>query len=408
MSREVDEVSSTINNRPATKRQRTNEEPNGGETIMQSDVLWLEESLYQSYLSRERLLELRDTARQLCTFGKGITACDESASTLGQRFTQVGIADNTVENRRSYRTCLLDTPGIEQYLSGAILDPETLLQKSCHTDGMFPHVLKGRGIIPGVKPHLKVYELPGTGGDTVMQGLDSLAVRARDYYRAGARFAKWRSPLVMDMTTTHKRPTLLTIQSNMKDLARYALICQSEGLMPIVEPDIVLQGTHTLQEAVRTNIQVQSELYKAMLEHGVYMAGCTLKPNMVLPGIDCPQSYTVEQLAQANVFVMEQCFPAAMPGANYLSGGQSLEQALARLNAINICAQEKKLPWNLSFSWSKAIQLPLLETCVTQGNMDLDAIGKLYLKELKLASDASKGQYTPPNTNDGAHNGKHA
>jgi fructose-bisphosphate aldolase class I len=273
---------------------------------------------------------------------------------------------------------------------------------------MFPHVLKGRGIIPGVKPHLKVYELPGTGGDTVMQGLDSLAVRARDYYRAGARFAKWRSPLVMDMTTTHKRPTLLAIQSNMKDLARYALICQSEGLMPIVEPDIVLQGTHTRQEAVRTNIQVQSELYKAMLEHGVYMAGCTLKPNMVLPGIDCPQSYTVEQLAQANVFVMEQCFPAAMPGANYLSGGQSLEQALARLNAINICAQEKKLPWNLSFSWSKAIQLPLLETCVTQGNMDLDAIGKLYLKELKLASDASKGQYTPPNTNDGAHNGKHA
>jgi hypothetical protein len=131
MSREVDEVSSTINNRPATKRQRTNEEPNGGETIMQSDVLWLEESLYQSYLSRERLLELRDTARQLCTFGKGITACDESASTLGQRFTQVGIADNTVENRRSYRTCLLDTPGIEQYLSGAILDPETLLQVSC-------------------------------------------------------------------------------------------------------------------------------------------------------------------------------------------------------------------------------------------------------------------------------------
>jgi fructose-bisphosphate aldolase class I len=176
-----------------------------------------------------------------------------------------------------------------------------------------------------------------------MQGLDSLAVRCKEYYEAGARFAKWRSPFVIDIEKG--RPTDLAIKANMRDLARYALICQSEGLMPIVEPDITLKGTHTLEEAVDVNIRIQSELFKAMIDHGVFMAGSTLKPNIVNPGKDCPINYTVDEIAEANVFVLEQSFPVAMKGANYLSGGQSLAQAAARLNAI--VKANKKGPWNL-------------------------------------------------------------
>ena len=216
-------------------------------------------------------------------------------------------------------------------------------QKSSTSGKTFPYVLSEKGIIPGVKPHLKVYTLPGTGGDTVMQGLDSLAVRARDYYVAGARFAKWRSPLSIDVS--RGRPTGLAVRANMHDLARYALICQSEGLMPIVEPDVSLSGAHTLEEAVSVNVRVQSELFKAMIDHGVYMGGATLKPNMINPGKACLKSYTVEQIASANVFVLDQSFPVAMRGANYLSGGQKLEAACARLNAINKAKGNR--PWNL-------------------------------------------------------------
>jgi fructose-bisphosphate aldolase class I len=181
-----------------------------------------------------------------------------------------------------------------------------------------------------------------------MQGLDSLAVRCKEFYKAGARFAKWRSPLVIDMEKGC--PTNLAIRGNMPDLARYALICQSEGIMPIVEPDVSLKGTHTLEEAVDVNIRVQSELFKAMIDHGVYMAGVTLKTNMVNPGKDCPTNYTVEEIAAANIFVFEQSFPVAMKGCNYLSGGQDLATAAARLSAIN--KANLKGPWNLRYVWS--------------------------------------------------------
>jgi fructose-bisphosphate aldolase, class I len=284
---------------------------------------------------------------------------------------------------------LFEAPGCENYLSAAILDPETLYQKSDTNGKLFPQVLKDRGILPGVKPHLKVYKLPGTNGDTVMQGLDSLNVRCQEYYQAGARFAKWRSPLEIDMD--RGCPTSLAIRANMQDLARYALICQSEGIMPIVEPDISLKGSHTLDEAIDVNIRVQSELFKAMIDHGVYMAGAALKPNIVNPGRHCPDSYSVQEIAEANIFVLEQCFPVAMKGANYLSGGQSLHDAAARLSAIN--QSNTKGPWNLSFSWSQALQLPLLDLCKGKDDLQLDAMSKLYVEELKIACAAAKGEY---------------
>ena len=174
-----------------------------------------------------------------------------------------------------------------------------------------------------------------------MQGLDSLSVRCKEYYDGGARFAKWRSPLVIDIEKGC--PTDLAIKANMHDLARYALICQSEGLMPIVEPDVSLSGTHTLEQAVDINIKIQAELFKAMIDHGVYMPGTTLKPNIINPGKNCPVGYSVEEIAEANIYVLEQSFPVAMPGANFLSGGQTLAQGAARLSAMN--KVKGKGPW---------------------------------------------------------------
>lgn len=340
-----------------------------------------------TFLSSTEKVALAETATKLATYGKGITACDESAGTIGKRFESVGVV-NSEENRRIYRQMLFTAKGCEQHLCAAILDPETLHQKS--DDGMlFPELLTKSGIVPGVKPHLKIYELPGANGDTVMQGLDSLALRAKAYYKAGARFAKWRSPLVIDVKKGC--PTDLAIKANMNDLARYALICQSEGLMPIVEPDVSLIGTHTLEEAVDINIKVQSELFKAMIDYGVYLPGTTLKPNIVNPGKNCPVGCTVEDIAEANIFVLSQSFPVAMPGANFLSGGQTLAQAAARLSAIN--KVKGKAPWNLSFSWSQALQLPLLELCRGKGKLQIDDMSKLYLDELKIASAAARGEH---------------
>lgn len=333
--------------------------------------------------------------------GKGITACDEGPGTIGLRFEAVGV-ENTEENRRRYRQMLFEAEGCENYLSAAILDPETLYQKSSTDGKLFPEVLTSRGIVPGVKPHLKIYTLPGTNGDTVMQGLDSLSVRAKEYYDAGARFAKWRSPLVIDVASGC--PTDLAIKANMQDLARYALICQSEGLMPIVEPDVSLSGTHTLEQAVDINVRVQAELFKAMVDHGVYMAGSTLKPNIINPGRDCAESYTVDQIAEANIFVLEQSFPVAMKGANYLSGGQTLPDAAARLSAIN--KKKGRGPWNLSFSWSQALQLPVLDLCKGKGDLCLDEMSKLYVEELAIAGAAARGEWEGGKAGDGDHVGK--
>jgi len=341
-----------------------------------------------THLTIAQKTELVETAAAIATHGKGITACDEGPATVGARFEAVGI-ENSEETRRRYRQMLFEAEGCENYLSAAILDPETLYQKSSTNGKLFPEVLTERGIVPGVKPHLKIYTLPGTNGDTVMQGLDSLDMRAKEYYNAGARFAKWRSPLVID--TAKGCPTDLAIRANMQDLARYALICQSEGLMPIVEPDISLSGTHTLEEAVDVNIRAQSELFKAMIDHGVYMEGSTLKPNIVNPGKQCSKSYTVEEIAEANVFVLEQSFPVAMKGANFLSGGQSLQDAAARLSAMN--RANTKGPWNLSFSWSQALQLPILDLCKGKDDLQLEEMAKLYVEELKIAGAAAKGEW---------------
>lgn len=292
---------------------------------------------------------------------------------------------------------LFEAKGAGSFLCGAILDPETLYQRST-SEGtpLFPERLKQLGILPGVKPHLKVYKLPGQHGSTTMQGLDSLSARLEEYKKAGAVFAKWRSPMEIDQATG--QPSDLVVEANMQDLARYALICQDVGLVPIVEPDVSMTGTHTLEEAVAINTKIQSTLYKAMLEHGVYMEGCILKSNIVNPGRKCPTAYSVQDIAQANVDVFMRVMPLAIQSANFLSGGQSLADASARLNAMN----KIKGPglWNLSFSWSAALQMPLFALC--QGGLKLPEMEKLYLEELAVASAAAKGELTPKQ-GDGDH-----
>eukprot|EP00747_Dinoflagellata_sp_TGD_P167448 gnl/TRDRNA2_/TRDRNA2_191885_c0_seq1.p1 gnl/TRDRNA2_/TRDRNA2_191885_c0~~gnl/TRDRNA2_/TRDRNA2_191885_c0_seq1.p1 ORF type:complete len:489 (+),score=121.41 gnl/TRDRNA2_/TRDRNA2_191885_c0_seq1:53-1519(+) len=350
-----------------------------------------------AYLSAEAKAELKRVADYIATPGKGITACDEGPGTIGDRLEAVGMV-NTEENRRAYRQMLFETPGAPDYLTAAILDPETLYQKSDTSGKLFPEALKDMGVMPGVKPHLKVYTLPGTNGETVMQGLDSLAVRLREYKQAGAVFAKWRSPLVIGPG----QPSDLAIKANMEDLARYALICQDEGLVPIVEPDVSLKGDHDLETAKIANIRIQSALYKAMLDHGVYMEGSILKVNMVNPGLSCPKPYSVEEIAEVNVNVLQQCMPVAIPGVNYLSGGQNLEDASARLSAMNKFAKTTRCPWNLSFSWSAALQMPLFELCRGKEELPLAEMSELYGKELKIAADAAFGTHNPSGT-EGAH-----
>lgn len=345
-----------------------------------------------SHLGNEKKAALMQIASHLASAGKGITACDESSGTVGKRFTAVGV-ENTEENRRAYRETLFTAKDVSKYLCGAILDPETLTQKSGGGE-LFPAVLNKRGIIPGVKPHLKVYTLPGSGGDTVMQGLDSLAERLKVYYDQGARFTKWRSPLEVD--EVEGRPSRLAIESNMRDLARFALISQDIGMVPLVEPDVVMKGTHSLETAEALNVEIASCLYREMLLAGVFMEGCILKTNMVCPGLSCPYNYTVEEIAAATLRVHRRTMPTAIPGINFLSGGQCLEDACGRLNAINRLKTAKD-PWNMSFSWSAAIQMPLLDLCkgknqeiLTPGI--LSEMGALYSAELATAARASQGK----------------
>ena len=341
-----------------------------------------------SHLSSEARSALSAVALGLATPGKGITACDESAGTIGKRFEAVGV-ENLEENRRKYRQMLFKTEGITEYLCGAILDPETLTQRD-DSGALFPEVLSTLRIIPGVKPHLKVYTLPGTNGDTVMQGLDSLSTRCASYYKEGARFTKWRSPLKINLQTGN--PTRLAIESCMSDLARFALISQAEGLVPLVEPDVVLDGDHDLESAIAINTEIWGLLFHYMRESGVFMQGCILKVNMINPGKDCPHRYSVEEIAKANIEVMKLTVPAALPGINYLSGGQSLEEAITRLRAINKM-KDSTIPYNLSFSWSACIQLPLIALAKGRTlDSALEEMSVLYSKELKAAAAAAMGK----------------
>jgi len=361
----------------------------------------------RDWLSAEQKAELEAVVEHIGQPGKGISACDESGRTINPRFDKVGV-EPSEDKRRAYRQMLFEAPGAAEYVAGAILDPETVFQKS--SEGVpLPKLCAARGILPGVKPSLQVYKLPGCDGETVMQGLDSLAERLREYKAAGCVFAKWRSPLTIDVAAG--KPSALAVEANMRDQARYALICQSEGIVPIVEPDLVLAGAHSLDDAVEINVRVLNTLFGALADHGVHLEGCILKVNMVNAGKDCPANpYSSAAIADANLRSLRRSLPVAVRTVNYLSGGQPLVDASARLDAINkLKAQrggDRYAPWNLSYSWSAAIQMPLFELCRDASlerdaatGLPLKAMAAAYVANLRTASAAAMGQLEVPVVN---------
>jgi fructose-bisphosphate aldolase class I len=292
---------------------------------------------------------LEGTARALVAPGKGILAADESHATIGRRFEPLGIA-NSEENRRRYRQMLLTTKGIGEHISGVILFDETIRQAA---DGgrPFVQVLIDEGIIPGIKVDRGTKPLEGSPGEQATEGLDGLRERLADYKKLGARFAKWRA--VIAIGDDGRTPTRLALEVNASALARYAALCQEVEIVPIVEPEVLMDGGHSIERCFEVTEATLHTVFHALREHKVLLEGMLLKPSMVLPGASAPKA-PVEAVARATVRCLRRTVPAAVPGIVFLSGGQSDEAATAHLDAMNRLAEPA--PWPLSFSFARALQ----------------------------------------------------
>jgi len=332
--------------------------------------------------------ELIATARAIAAPGKGILAADESTGTIGQRFSKINV-ENNEENRRNYRQLLFATEGLEQYISGVILFEETLYQSS--SDGTpFVDILKAKGIIPGIKVDKGVKPLPGTNGEVVTQGIDDLDARAAKYYAQGARFAKWRAVLHIK-DTVGGTPSQLSIDENANTLARYASICQSNGLVPIVEPEVLMDGDFSIEVAAAVTERVIAATYKALSDHHVLLEGSLLKPNMVRSGSDAAVQASAEEIGLATVRVLQHTVPVAVPGITFLSGGMSEEEASLSLNAINNAPGPR--PWSLTFSYGRALQQSVLKAW--QGvEANVPAAQEQLLIRSRANSEANLGRYT--------------
>ena len=296
--------------------------------------------------------QLAETAQAMVAAGKGIIAIDESTSTIAKRFAGVGI-ENSEENRRAYRELLLTAPKLSDYISGAILYDETIRQST--KDGVpFAKYMAQNGIIPGIKVDKGTHPLAGCPGEVVTEGLDGLRDRLKEYYALGARFAKWRAVINIGDDI----PTGTAIEANAHALARYAALCQEAGLVPMVEPEVLMDGEHDIQTCYEVTEAVLRSLFAALYEHNVLLEGTILKASMIVPGKDCPDQADVDEVAESTVMCLKSTVPAILPGIVFLSGGQSDEDATAHLNAMN---QLGTLPWPLSFSYGRAMQSAALK-----------------------------------------------
>uniref|UniRef100_A0A8C3JEQ3 Fructose-bisphosphate aldolase n=3 Tax=Charadriiformes TaxID=8906 RepID=A0A8C3JEQ3_9CHAR len=304
-------------------------------------------------LTPEQKQELAAIAQRIVAPGKGILAADESTGSIAKRLSSVG-AENTEENRRWYRQLLFTADSrVDPCIGGVILFHETLYQKA--DDGRpFPEVIRSKGALVGIKVDKGVVPLAGTNGETTTQGLDGLMERCAQYKKDGADFAKWRCVLKI----TEHTPTRLAVMENANVLARYASICQQNGIVPIVEPEILPDGDHDLKHCQYVTEKVLAAVYKALSDHHVYLEGTLLKPNMVTPGHACSKKYSPEEIAMATVTALRRTVPPAVPGITFLSGGQSEEEASINLNAINRCPLPR--PWALTFSYGRALQASAL------------------------------------------------
>jgi len=336
-------------------------------------------------LAQIEINELQATIHALTATGKGLLAADESVTTLSKRFLALDIPC-TEETRRHYREVLLTTPTLERYISGVILHEETLSQKTA-AGVLFSELLSHAGIIPGIKVDKGLIPLSRTSEENTTQGLDGLSERLIAYKKQGARFAKWRAVYLISKDT----PSWLSIQTNSETLARYARICQEVGIVPIVEPEVLIEGNHTLETCFHISEKVLHWLFHALYTHRVMLEGILLKPNMVTAGKSCPIQPTSEEIAKATITVLRRTVPSAVPSINFLSGGQTPEQATQNLN--NMHRLTHQLPWNLSFSYARALQEPSMKAW--HGKSDTIAIAqKMLLQRAELNSLAIQGKYT--------------
>ncbi len=329
--------------------------------------------------------ELQSTIADLVVKGKGILAADESAPTIAKRFKVVNL-ESTEENRRVYRSMLLETPNLGDYISGVILFEESLIHTTANGTPL-PQLAEQQGIVPGIKVDKGFLPLAGAAGDNITQGLDGLAERLATYKQQGARFAKWREVYPISATN----PTRLGIEANAETLARYAAICQSVGMVPIVEPEVLLDGSHSIDRCYEVIEAVQHAVFHALYRHGVIFETMLLKPSMVMSGKDNPVKATPEEIAEKTLKELRRTVPAAVPSINFLSGGQTPEQATANLNAMNRMAGNA--PWLLSFSYARALQEPVLQSWVGKAENIAAAQAALY-KRAKLNGAAQLGHYS--------------
>jgi fructose-bisphosphate aldolase, class I len=328
--------------------------------------------------------DLTATAEALVAPGKGILAADESTGTIKKRFDSIGV-DSTEEQRRAYRELLFTTEGADEFISGVILFDETIRQQTA--DGTpVPEVLGRRGVIPGIKVDTGTTDLAGFPGEKVTEGLDGLRERLATYRGLGARFTKWRAVI----TIGDAIPTPGCIQANAEALARFAALSQEAGLVPIVEPEVLMDGDHTIDRCQEATAATLAEVFAALRRHRVRLDGMLLKPNMVLSGKDSPEQADVQQVAEATLRCMRDQVPASVPGLVFLSGGQSDEAATAHLNAMN---QLAGAPWQLSFSYGRALQAPALKAW--KGDpANAPAAQQAFHHRARLNGAARSGHYT--------------
>ncbi len=298
--------------------------------------------------------ELKDTAKKLVANDKGLLAMDESMPTCDKRFAKLSIPQ-TEEMRRAYRELIVTAPGLNESIGGAILFDETIRQ-STSAGVPFVKVLTDAGIIPGIKVDAGAKELAGHPGEKITEGLDGLRDRLKEYFKMGARFAKWRAVIAVSDTL----PSRSGLEANAHTLARYAALCQEAGLVPIVEPEVLMDGAHPLERCLAVTEEALRNVFIQLNCQRVLLEGIILKPNMVLPGLTCPQQSTVDEVADATVTCLLRTVPAAVPAIAFLSGGQSAELASARLSAMNR-RFKSRVPWAVTFSFARAIQQPALD-----------------------------------------------
>ena len=329
--------------------------------------------------------DIQDIAQAMVAKGKGILAADESTPTCTKRFESINV-ESTEENRNAYRGMLFTADGIENHISGVILFDETIRQSTLDGGVLFPEHLSALGIIPGIKVDKGAKQLANTDNEKITDGLDGLRDRLKEYYELGARFAKWRAVI----TIGEDIPTAYCISANAHALARYAALCQEQGLVPIVEPEILMNGDHTIEESYQLTTETLYTVFYELASQGVELEGMVLKPNMVLSGYDCSEQASIQEVAEMTLDCFFNTVPAAVPGIAFLSGGQSDELATAHLNAMN---QIEGTPWNLTFSYGRALQAPALKAWSGRAE-NIPTAQEALMKRAIFNGLATKGEYS--------------